>query len=406
MRLINYISDKIKPHAAKRESVANAEARMEECANADLEQALETDEDGWFKCSNYGTFPGSKPGRMQHFGKPEAERMVAEFNSLRGKLGRMFRGLPIFIGHPDVNRTVWPDERRLGKVVEMQARADGFWNKGEWNALGRENIENGYWVYPSPRWDAPEGHAEFRPDRLLSVGLTNMPRIKTSDPIANAADADEKKTTDLEEQAAGAEKISTNETTETKDMDRKLLIEKLGLPAEATDEEILAKLDEVLQANTDADTAEKAKLDAAAATTEPPEPSAEEAAAEKAAEEALKKAREGEANARVDLAIAEGKITLAERPMWLGRMHGERREEEMNALGALTPKLNTTRLSLAAAKTEVGDEHKRREAVANAVAKVMEEKNCSYSQAYATVRQNPAMKATFEAMKEPGREEE
>jgi phage I-like protein len=170
----------------KRESMANAEERMEEVSNADPGTALDADEDGWFKVSPYGRFPGSKPGRIQIFDKPEAQRMVSEFNSLRGKLGRMFRGLPIFIGHPDVNRAVWTDERRLGKVAEMQARDDGFWSRAEWNSLGRENIENGYWVYPSPRWDAPEGSTEFRPDRLLSIGMTNMPRIKISEPVANA----------------------------------------------------------------------------------------------------------------------------------------------------------------------------------------------------------------------------
>jgi hypothetical protein len=74
---------------------------------------------------------------------------------------------------PDVDPEIWPDDRRLGKVAKLEVRADGRWGYAEWKSLGRENQAEELWVYPSPRWDAPQGKARFEPDRLISVGLTN-----------------------------------------------------------------------------------------------------------------------------------------------------------------------------------------------------------------------------------------
>jgi hypothetical protein len=306
----------------------------------------------------------------------------------------MFRGLPIYIGHPDVDRSVWPDERRLGKVQELQARGDGMWARGEWNALGRENIENGYWIYPSPRWDAPPGGADFRPDRLLSIGLTNMPRIAESEPVANAyGDNDAADVTSASDGGNAVQNENPNaENPQTKStiMDRKLLIEKLGLAAEATDEEILAKLDAVLKENADMAAEEKSALDLEAE--------------KKTMVDEVAAARQEVACARVDLAIAEGRIALAEREAWVGRLTGDNRESEANALGAIKPKLNTGAITLEKARSEIGDEAQRRETIANAVAAVQKEGK-TYKEAFAAVRADPKYKDVFAAMKEPGREE-
>jgi hypothetical protein len=380
---------------AKREECHNedaAGARAEECHNVEESNALEADADGWFKASPYGVFPGKTPGRMQHFGLPEAQRMEENFNSWRGKLGRMFRGAPIFIGHPDVDRKAWPDDRRLGKFTEVQARADGIWVKPEWNSLGRENVDNGFWIYPSTRWDGPANQSQFHPDRLISIGLTNTPRIAESEPIdrprvpiANSKDAD------------GDDAVDTHSQQTTDTMDRKLLIEMLGLPPEATDEEIKAKLEAVLKENAEFANAEKAKLDAegAKATAE---------ADKLKAEDEMKAARMETANALVNLAVAEGRIVLADRNAWLPRLTGENRESEANALGALKPRLNTGKLNLEQARQEVGDESQRRETIANAVTD-LQGKGMSYGDAYAAVRRDPQFKAVFDAMREPGREE-
>jgi hypothetical protein len=361
-----------------REAVANSDAREAAIANAFSEtEPMEENSDGWFKVSPYGTFRGKTPGRPQLFTEDAARRMVAEFNSLRGKLGRMFRGVPIYIGHPDVDPTIWTDDRRLGKATDLQARPDGLWAFGEWNSLGRENQAEGFWVYPSPRWDAPVGQARFEPDRLISIGLTNTPRIETSEPLANS-------------------QLDTN--TETTLMDPKLIREKLGLAPETTDEEVFAKIESLTNAATEAETramdAENAKASAEQTAATEKEEKDQIACSLQAAEANVISFREAADNALLDLAERDGKITKAERSAWQTKLAGEKRDEAINSLSALKPKLNTQPLSGGQSREDREQSDNQREAVANAVA-ALEKTGLSYVEAWGKVKKDPKFTTYF-----------
>lgn len=130
----------------------------------------------WQQISPYGEFP--HPLGMQRFQRPQADGLVKAFNSLLGRLGNLFRGVPIFVGHPDMDATKYTDHRRRGKLLALEAREDGLWGKPEWNALGNENIAEGYHVYPSPVWAFRKSPGWIEPTELLSVGLTNFPNIQ------------------------------------------------------------------------------------------------------------------------------------------------------------------------------------------------------------------------------------
>lgn len=356
-----------------REAVANSavlEARETEVANAlDPSESIDFSEeaDGWFKISPYGEFRGKTPGRPQHVSLDSARAMESEFNSLLGKLGRAFRGVPIYHGHPDVDPELWPDDRRIGKLSKLEARADGLWGYAEWNSVGKENKAEGWWIYPSPRWDAAPGQNRFSPDRLISVGLTNTPRIQESDPVFNSH-------------------------LETKtDMDITLLRQKLGLAPEATEEEILAKIDSLTEA----------------ATPPPSEANAEPAAAEAAAAEAMSNSLVESAKEITDLrtahntllldgAVADSRITPAERPAWALRLAGQHRAEEMNSLAGLTKKLNSASLDLTGRRADRAQTDDLREQVANAVAGLQKTEGLSYSDAWKKTKKNPAYKTYFE----------
>jgi hypothetical protein len=370
-------------------------AREDAEANA-ADEPIDSTTDNFIKIAPFGTYPGSKPGRPQHFYETEANAMIAEFGSLRGKAGRLFRGIPIFIGHPDQKPELYTDHRRLGKVTNLETRQDGLYGEVQWNALGEENKREGYWVYPSPRWDAPAGRQEFRPDRLISIGLTNMPRIATSEPVTNSADPEP-----MPDPAATSQEPTTETTNETTDMDRKLLTEKLGLDVTATDEEILAKLADLMSA---ADTAATKTQEAETAKTEMETAANSLADANTritALEREAQTAREAEANARLDLAEREGRITKAERSEWLPRLTGDKRETEANALGALKPKLNTAPIDVIHQRVEIGDEKGRRETIANAV-EAYERKGMTYDEAWNAAKKDPELKAVWEAMDKQG----
>lgn len=358
----------------QRESVANdislGEARETAIANAvDPNEAIDFSEgaDGWFKISPYGTFRGKTPGRPQVISQDSAKAMESHFNSLLGRLGRLFRGVPIYHGHPDVDPEIWTDDRRIGKITKLETRTDGLWGYAEWNSIGEDNKREGWWIYPSPRWDAPPGQAQFSPDRLISIGLTNTPRIAESEPIHN----------------------SQLDTKPDKPMDPKLIRQKLGLAPEATDEEVLAKLDTVTAAATASDTA---KTDLATVKTEKDEM----ANSITGKDREITSLREAHNNSLLDGAVETGRITAAERPAWAGRLAGANRESEVNALKALTPKLNGKGLDLSDRRDDRKQGDDLREQVANSIAKLQKDEGLSYHAAHLKAKKNPAFKAYFD----------
>ena len=355
-----------------RESIANSaatDAREAAVANAlDPSEAIDFSEtaDGWFKISPYGTFRGKVPGRPQTVAQDNAAAMVSEFNSVLGKLGRAFRGVPIYHGHPDVDPEIWPDDRRIGKITQLEARADGLWGLAEWNSIGQENKAEGWWIFPSPRWDAPAGKSSFAPDRLISIGLTNTPRIAESEPVFNSL-------------------LTTENNTI---MDPQLIREKLGLAPEATDEEVLAKLDSITAAATEKETV--------ATELENTKTEKDQMACSITGKETeITNLREAHNNALLDLATRDGRITAADRPAWEARLSGANREQEINSLAAITPKLNTAAINLGDRRSERGAADTLREDVSNAVAKLQKDGGLTYHEAWAQVKKRPEFKAYF-----------
>ena len=363
---------------------ATAEASYRETAIAnalDPSDAIDFSEtaDGWFKIAPYGVFRGRTPNRMQHISQENAKLMEGEFNSLLGKLGRAFRGIPIYHGHPDVDPEIWTDDRRIGKVTKLEARADGLWGYAEWNSIGEENKREGWWIYPIPRWDSPPGQARFTPDRLISIGLTNTPRIEVSEPVFNS-------------------QLETDNTTTL--MDPKLIREKLGLAPEATDEEVLAKLDGVISAATEAET-KVPELENAAQTAQAAADAEKKEKDEMACSVTQKDAeiislREAHNNALLDAAERETRITPAERPAWAAKLNGTNRETEINSLKALAPKRNTKALDLSARREDREQSDNQREAVANAVADLQEKRGLSYCDAWGLVKKDAKFAAYFQ----------
>lgn len=386
----NFLNSIFRQLFQHREAVANEAAESREASVFNEADApIDDVQEGWVKIAPFGVYPGSKPGRLQHFQEEEANAMVREFKSVSGRLGRLFRGIPIYIGHPDKDPAIYTDHRRLGKFTDLQVRPDGLYGEVEWNALGEENLKEGYWVYPSPRWDAPAGRPEFKPDRLISVGLTNMPRIAASEPVTNSA-------------------LDT-ETPTNEIVDRKLLTEKLDLDVTATDEEIMAKLAKLMD---DAATAEAKTQEAATAATEANTAKTEKEGMVNSLTQArgkiteleteLQTAREAHANSLLDSAVANGLIAQADRAAWLPRLTGENRETEANALLELKPTLNTRSLDVTKSRGEIGDEKARRETISNAVETRMREKGMSYDEAWNDAKKDPSLKATWDAMRTEG----
>lgn len=192
--------------------------------------------DGWFQALALGEFPNVLRARdpedpskivslpiLQVCDASSADSIVADFAALAAQPN--FVGLLIDRDHEsdDPGRTTdaW------GWVTAMQNRADGVWVQVRWTDLGEPAVRNGRFRFLSPVFDPARcerlGGNRLRPMAIAKFGLTNEPGIKSNAPLSNR---------ELSE-------TQTSPTRKESVMDYKAsLLALLGLPPEATDEDI------------------------------------------------------------------------------------------------------------------------------------------------------------------------
>lgn len=341
----------------------------------------------WLQISPYGEFPNRKG--KQIVTKARADMMVVAFNSIVSRASRIFMGLPIYVGHPDVDPDRWPDDRRIGKITALEARADGLYGKVAWNDLGLRNREQGYHVYPSPAWFFPKNDRGIvEPDELISVGMTNTPQIAESAPWTQNT----------------APGLSPGSSTQENTMKLKL-IQILGLKAlaeggEVTDDQVVTAVNSVhakaSQLEIEKQTAINAKttLETAKATAEQERDTAKNAAA------AIRKSA---GKVLLDIAVNEGRVTAAERPQFETDFESDF-DGTVVKLAAKQKAMNTTSISLGDRQASIATAAERSAIINSAVEAEMKKNGGDYTAAYNTVARDPQYKVVFDAMKKPGHE--
>jgi hypothetical protein len=256
-------------------------------------------QDGWVMLAPYGDFQHSQG--IQRFTKEDAEGLCNEFNGLLGLPSRLL-GLPWYIGHPDHPKFKdrYPDTKAYGRIKGLQAREEGLFANVKWSAAGEDLIRSEAFHGHSVNWGAVKRAGVWRPVRIKSVGFTNEPNIPVT-PVTLA-----------------------NEVEESM---KQQMLEKLGLPADATDEQILAAVDLANEAkqveNAERLKAEKLKTDAETALANETA-AVETLKAEKlTAETALANERKARIGLLLDGAIAAGKVTAADRGRWEADLEGD-----------------------------------------------------------------------------------
>jgi hypothetical protein len=141
----------------------------------------------WLKLVNYGQY--SHRLGIQVVSRESAREMADKFSTLWSRLARKFRGVPVYIGHPDdaefSGQAGHGDTRAYGWVQQLDARDDGLWIRIRWSPAGIELLHNAYYKFLSPRWEMKKLDGNMlRPNNLLSVGLTNCPNLSV-EAIAN-----------------------------------------------------------------------------------------------------------------------------------------------------------------------------------------------------------------------------
>ena len=118
----------------------------------------------------------------------------------------------------------------FGWITSLQNRADGLWAQIAWTDAGESSVRNKRYRFLSPVWEPKDcedlGNRRIRPMRLDKAAVTNEPNIKGMTPLKNRK----------QNPAAGIPDSGGKDKMEHKP----LLLQLLGLAAEASDEQITA----------------------------------------------------------------------------------------------------------------------------------------------------------------------
>lgn len=282
--------------------------------------------DNWILIAPFGEHPNVVGNQV--FDQEAANAVVAHHRSLLGRVGRLFKGLPIYVGHPDYapNAHEYPDKTVYGQLTELAVRADGLYGRAEWTAEGKAMVNEGQFRFQSPHWGmtpiknwklAPES---YRPVQLYSIGLTNQPNLPVPPlPAQNEA------------------RTQPEDTMNKKKLVELLKLQPAANTAEVTDAQIEAAVEALL--------GQHAAANAKATTLEANLTAANDRAtqAEAAVTAANSRATQAEAARNEQLvtaAVNEGRITGADRAGWLGKLAGDFAANS-KALGELKPTLKT-----------------------------------------------------------------
>jgi hypothetical protein len=314
--------------------------------NIECTNRTQISEDGWMQLAPFGDFPGRarvlddsgkivrEVDAIQRLDAEAANEIVSEFNSPLRRVGRWFRGLPIFNGHPDAPGigSQYPDKAEKGQLVDLAVRPDGLYGKPSFSAAGVDLLNSTSGLAPSVRWSsrhfADEGDKPvLRPTRLVSVGLTRTPNLPV-EALNSKSEGD-----------ASASQESTDMKLET----ILALLKKHGIEvANTADEAAVASAIEAgivgnvirheLQAEV---TNTKAALETSKTELETAN------AATTAAKAEVTNERSGRIGDLLDMAQLSGRITEAERATWKGRLEADFTNERANLLKA-EQKVRTT----------------------------------------------------------------
>jgi len=254
-------------------------------------------EDGLFV--PFGDFPHDVG--IQRFDAEAANALIAE---LAGNPD----GCPVYRGHPDVPGMMedWPDKDAKGWTgsaeITQHNGIPGCRFRVKYNDDGLDIIRQAKLKFPSPFWrlkligKAENGQRIVAPVALISIGLVNNPNIPVP-AVANSA---------TPQPQPGGQTAAEKEIAMREKLIAMLRAASVEVPEGATDEQLLALVQQTVSTANQETEAEKQKAAEAVAKAESEKTNAANA-------------RKTAAGAIVDLAIVQGKVPQAKRDEWLGK---------------------------------------------------------------------------------------
>lgn len=361
------------------------------------------DADGWCLIGPFGEWPKTRQYReagqvkeqkfIQILDNAAADKMVADFNGIVGKIKRWVSAVPVLKGHGDLNE-VDPaalandtSKIKLGTVDQLRKGPRGLEAHFALDNDGQAAVASGR-KYPSGLWyvlpNGQRGDATLcQPFKLISVALTLHPNISGVESLANSGgsatshDSEQKPNTNTEPMkllagwllAQGIALANAENPTETQLLEgfqRLHTTSAQSLTALGNEKSTLSGT--ITSLTTERDTFKR---------------KAEEQATALANEQAAKSAeRKGRAAATVDLAIHQGKVTVAQRDAEITAL--ENSADFATAATALLARAKTTKTAGQDAQSG-----KQTAALANEQAELTREYNQALQNELIETGQNP-----------------
>lgn len=206
------------------------------------------------------------------------------------------------------------NSRACGWVKELERRADEMWAKVQWTEEAAKQIRAGEYRYISPEYNENyvDETGKQRGPALLAFGLTNRPFLEGMAEVTLSASPS----------GSLLHRVTGNTNQEAPTVDPKKLAEALGLPEDATEETILARVSALTP---DPDAVVLTKDEHTRLLTEAGQSRADAEAARVLARDAV-----------IEKAISDGKILPAMRSVFLTAYDADPAETTKN-LAAMKP---------------------------------------------------------------------
>ena len=232
-----------------------------------LEPVFALPADGLYHLVPQGRFPHAEAGVIQVLDEPACRAIARRFAEEARQPG--FAGLLVDFDHFS-HDPAKPSEA-AGWITRLEARAGGVWGEIRWSDKGERAVKGGRYRFVSPVFDAadleevapapgardvpgsvpplaqprsPSAPRALRPRRLARLALTNDPNLKGMQPLTNRAAAPVAARPPCPDPSSGAAEGSIPNThLQTPSMNKIATL--LGLAAEADENALLARVEQL-----------------------------------------------------------------------------------------------------------------------------------------------------------------
>ncbi|QHI68468.1 phage protease [Tichowtungia aerotolerans] len=228
--------------------------------NLILNRNFELPEDGWYQLAPLGEFPHAAAGVTQIIDEAACNRMVTAFETIKNA-SENFPGLLIDFDHFSLDAAKhseaagWITDLKFVPQSAIENRQSemygGLYANIRWSDVGEAAVVGGRYRFLSPVWAKSDcenlGNDRLRPVRLLNAAVTNDPNLKGILPLSNRNPAPPVDSASLGR--GNPRGCPPNQKEKTMQPVIDALLNKLNLPADTAEADLIAAIENMATAD-------------------------------------------------------------------------------------------------------------------------------------------------------------